>query len=280
MHRCFFKYTLAVLSAVALLGASVAETDACLFGWGWHSRGCCPTTATFYAPRAAYYVPTAYTGSTYCPTISQPVRTFFQPVYNPCGNVCSPCGTSCPSGGCGVSYRVITSDECYAPPTTTSPETLTTPADSTPRTFAPDEQGESADEPYDADSGFRARETDEGPAEPDNGGAFEGRDTETFKPPTTIPQREPAPTTLPGEQPDSSTGDEPADGSSSDNNSDVELRVPALQKFDAKITWRAAVKRTRSSIRANFANPKVARQRIEHNRGWVPVSSGTRVVKK
>lgn len=57
------------------------------------------------------------------------------------------------------------------------------------------------------------------------------------------------------------------------------LPVPSL-KLEEKITWRTVPTRTRINVRASFGNPKVVRTRVDINRGWVTLPTGSKIVAK
>jgi hypothetical protein len=160
---------------------------------------------------------------------------------------CSPCGIAgnCPPGGnCAVSSRTPV------------------PADGKWR-------------PSSADGGppptYREGDGDGAPGQSVDPDADGGR--ESLKPATNVPQRNGAPVKAPEEE----DGKEKEAEQESTPSKNGEVVFPPLN-VDNKITWRSRPIRKRLTIRSRFPTPSIARNRVNPNDKWIPISTGTKIV--
>jgi hypothetical protein len=208
--------------------------------------------APYYRVRS-YYSPTPYyrVRSYYSPACStcQPCGIAYPPC-SPCAVGCSPCGItgSCPSGNCAVSSRTpVPADDNWRP----------TPADDGPPPT------------YKEGDGFGASGQSE---DPDADG---GRESESLKPATDVPQRNGAPV----KDPEADDANDKEAGEEAQPAKTDEVVFPPLN-VDDKITWRARPIRKRLTIRSRFPTPSIARNRVNPNDKWVSVPTETKIVSK
>lgn len=211
---------------------------------GGHYGGATLAPATAYMPpRTSYMMP------------SSASYTMGYAASDPCAPICDPCGTgACVGGACGTSFPPATG--------TSAPPAVDPEIDPVPTYGDPPPSGDTA--PPADDDGFGPRTN-----EPDEFGSEAMRPTGPLDPETTIRQRESAPT-QPMKEDQQNSGEGDADPTANDAG-------PSLG-VDKLVTWRVSPKMKRLTLKANFANPVVARRTASVNEDWVPASQQTKVV--
>ncbi len=217
-----------------------------------------PVQANYCAPRCG-------------PTGCSPTFTYYAPYY--AAPRASQCQASATDPKQPIPEPPIEADTDVAPPATP------------PKTFVDKPpMPKQVDAAKTEDEGFRPR------TKPDDAKKETAPlETDAFKvPDTVIPEKKPAPVKSPFEDFDkTATPPKPATPEI-DPKALPELdkqpgtsRLPAPAiDFDGKVAWRFAPKRTRVSLRANFATPVVARQNVDVNRDWTPVVTSATVAGK
>ena len=225
-----------------------------------YSAGYYPRYGVGYYPRYSVgYAPVSYRFVAYRGSCCLQ-RIYYVPA-------CSPCATT---------------DPC---PINSASGKLTPPVEEKPQTFK--KKSPDGTKPQGKDSKFKSRgEEKKFQATPDgekkspfpegNGdGKTPSGKQKTFKKPektpplTVIPKKKPAPSKPPKEDSNAKPKEKKNDG-------------PKIQglRLDEKITWRTLPARNRLVIHGRISRTKLARTRIDPNRGWTPVREGTRLVRQ
>lgn len=308
MRHYFVKLALIAVSAASLLPLAEQSAHAGFgfgfglgFGRGWgsyyapYSTYYSPyssyygTSTSFYAPYTSYYGGsyTSYFAPTWtsyspcntccspCQTACSPCQTACSPCGSSCGYGCSPCGVACascsdgncPGGDCNVPYDDYDGYDNNAPPRDGWRRQRDNRGGGN-RTFENEPERALPRE----DQNFREPAPGSGSSSDDPDGLFNS-ERESFRPPTTVPQRQDdkqhAPTP-------------PIDNNGKDNGLDAEKTDagPLFGPNQDIVTWKTAPRRTRLSVRMNFGPTRIVRSKTDPNSGWQPVSTPARLVQK